>query len=175
MDPTNQPAPITPTTPVPGVPETPQPGGTVMSQDQMRANLKELMSKIDSKFQDFNSQKFSTDNKVKEMQSKALRQIFDIFQSMGIDLSNVDEVRAFLEQLRSQNPALADQLTQALQSILGEDLASPPDEMGTQPGPTEPPIGPQVGPTGPPVGPQPGPTGPANMNIPNATVPPQGV
>ena len=102
---------------------------------------------------------------------------------MGVDLSNVDEVRAFLEKLRSQNPELANQLTQALQSILVEDLSSPPDQ-GDQSGLTGPQVSPQPGPTGPPTGPQPGltgptpgmvpPTGPANMNIQNA-IPPQGV
>lgn len=96
-----------------------------LTQDQMKANLQELMSKIEAKMQDFNSQKFSTDNKLKEQQSQALRQIFDLFKSNGVDPSNLDEVSAFLQKVKDTNPELAQQLEKALEIILGEDPLIP--------------------------------------------------
>lgn len=121
MDQNMQPAPASPMS-VPGIPETPE-----LSQDQMRANLTELMDKIQGKYGDFNAQKFASDNKVKEGQSSILRQIFDLLESAGVDPSNPDQVKAFLDKLKMQNPELATQFETALQSILGPD-----EEMGTE-------------------------------------------
>ena len=96
-----------------------------MTQEQMKANLQELMSKIEAKMQDFNSQKFATDNKLKEQQSQALREVFDLFKSNDVDPSNLDEVSAFLQKVKDSNPELAQQLEKALETILGEDPLIP--------------------------------------------------
>jgi transcriptional regulator with AAA-type ATPase domain len=111
-----------------------------LTQDQMKANLQELMSKIEAKMQDFNSQKFSSDNKIKEQESQTLREIFDLFQQNGVDPSNIDEVSAFLQKIKENNPELAQQLESALQSILGDDpaitnvLGNEPNTEGTPSG-----------------------------------------
>jgi hypothetical protein len=111
----------------PGIPqpEVPQMG---MSQDQMRGNLQGLMSKIENKYQDFNSQKFSTDNQLKEQSGESLRQLFDLFQSMGIDPSNAEEVGAFLNKIKESNPELSQQLEKVLSSILGDEATTPVGE-----------------------------------------------
>lgn len=95
---------------------------TELSQEQMKANLQDMMSKIDSKYQDFNSQKFSSDNKYKVQQGEALRQLFDILQSFGVDPSNVEEVGAFLNKIKNSNPELGQQLEESLSVLLGEDV-----------------------------------------------------
>jgi len=120
----------------PGIPgEVPgMPGGApgALSQEQMKGNLQDLMSKIEGKYQDFNSQKFASGNKAREQQSEALRQVFDLLQSLGIDPSNVEEVKAFLDQIRETNPELSQQLEVALEALLGtedEDLVPMQEEM----------------------------------------------
>ena len=122
MDPTLQPVAPAPESPqgAPGIP-TEAPGE--LSQEQMKANLQELMAKIDAKYQDFNTQKFSSDNKLKEQRSAALRQVFDLLQSAGVDPSNPEEVRGFLDDLKGQNPELSQQIEKVLQELLGEEPA----------------------------------------------------
>ena len=123
MDPLNQNSvPTFPTPPV-GAPVANQ--SPELSQDQMKANLQDMMGKIDGKYQDFNSQKFASDNKLKEQKSESLRQIFDFFQSMGIDPSDVEEVRVFLDKIRKTNPELSQQIEQALASLLDEEEMEP--------------------------------------------------
>lgn len=126
MDPLNvQPAPASP----PAVPvgeETPTSSG--LSQEQMIANLQGLMEKINGKYQDFNSDKFSADNQIKEQRSQSLQQLFDLLQSAGVDPSNVEEVKAFLDSMKEKNPELAQQFEQALQILLGQEEA-PSDEV----------------------------------------------
>lgn len=131
----NQSIPPAPASPeaVPGIPEAPVSGG--LSQEQMKTNLRDMMAKIESKYQDFNSDKFSSDNQIKEQQSESLRQIFDLFQSAGVDLSNVEEVRAFLDDLRTKNPELSQQIEQVLQNVIGEDPLAQSDEAPIAPGP----------------------------------------
>src|SRR3990167_10099633 len=122
MDPLNQtvaPAPASPEQ-APAISGTPE----GLSQEEMRANLKGMMEKIQGKFQDFNAQKFSSGNKSKELQSQALREIFSILESMGVDPSSPEEVNAFLEDLKTKNPELAQQIETALKSVLGEEVES---------------------------------------------------
>ena len=123
MDSINQPAPAAsapPTSMAAPIAAEPQ-----MSQEQMKANLQEMMSKIEAKYQEFNTQKFSSNNKIKEQQGETLREIFDLFKTNGVDPSNVEEVGAFLKKIGSTNPELFKQVETALASILGEDLLAP--------------------------------------------------
>jgi len=99
-----------------GAQQTPE-----LPQEQMKTNLQDMMAKIENKYQDFNSQKFASDNKLMEQQGGTLRQVFDLFESMGVDPSNVEEVRALLDKIKETNPELSQQLEIALGSVLGEE------------------------------------------------------
>ena len=111
-----QPAPSSPASPA-GIPSTPE-----ISQDQMRTNLLDMMSKIDGKYQDFNSQNFSSNNSLQDQQGQLLRDFFDLLQQMGVDPNNPEEVEAFLDKIKQQNPELSQQIEQALQTLLGEEI-----------------------------------------------------
>lgn len=111
---------------IPPVPESPASipaaqNEPELSQEQMKANLSELMGKIDRKYQDFNSHKFSSDNKLNQTNGEYLSQVFDLLQQNGVDPSNIEEVRAFLEKVEDKDPELAKTLKDALQIILGEE------------------------------------------------------
>jgi len=92
-----------------------------MSQDEMRSNLEAMMSKIDTKYQDFKTQKDSTETSIQEQNNETLRQFFDILQQAGIDPSNVEEVRGFLDKIKASNPELYQKIESALQSIIGDE------------------------------------------------------
>jgi len=117
MDPLNQPVPPVASAPTTGAPE--------LSQEEMKANLQDMMSKMSGSYQQFNSDKFTADNQTKDAQSKALVKFFDLLQGAGIDPSDMNAVQAFLESVKTSNPELSQQLEQAIQIILGSDQAAP--------------------------------------------------
>jgi len=99
-----------------------------MSQLEMRQNLQDLMSKIDSKYQDFSSQNFSLENKVKSSKGDALRMFFDMLQQAGVDPSNVEDVNAFLQKIKENNPEIFQQIEKILQTLISEDDTTPEDD-----------------------------------------------
>lgn len=125
MDPLNnvQSAPESPEK-VPGVPMTDTLVPPAANSEEMKANLADMMAKLDGKFQDFNSNKFSADNQLKDQQGQTLGILFDLLEKAGVDPSNPEEVKAFIENIKMQSPELGDQLEQALQVILGEEEVS---------------------------------------------------
>lgn len=121
--------------PVGGVPmggqPTPMEGqqAPMLSQEQMKGNLQDLMSKIEGQYQDFNSQKFAADNQLAEQQSMSLSQVYDLFESVGVDPNSVEEVQMFLDKIREQNPELAQQLESTLSAMIGEETTP---QMGAE-------------------------------------------
>jgi hypothetical protein len=157
---------------------SPVPPGAPMTQSQMVSSLTEMMTKIQGKYQDFNARKFSSQNKVNEQQGEALRQIFDLFESNGVDPSNAGQVGAFLDQLKQANPELYQQFTAALQVILGDDtmasMTPPISNAPEVPPQAAPAVSPQE--VSAPMPPVPGNESSDNMNInPNAQTVPQNV
>ena len=108
--------------PTPSVSSTPV--SEELSQEEMTQNLKEMMEKIQSKYSEFGAQDFSTKNKQKVLEGQALREIFNLLQSMGVDPSNVEEVGAFLNKIKETNPELSKQIEESLQALLGEEQST---------------------------------------------------
>jgi len=102
---------------VPGIQE----GGEALSQDEMKTNLQDLMSQIENKYQEFNTQKFSSSNKIEEQKSMMLRSLYDVFESFGIDLTNAEQVKEFLDKLKVENPELYTKLEAILVKVIGDE------------------------------------------------------
>lgn len=102
---------------VPGIPESA--GQPAMSQEEMIANLRELMDKIQGKVSDFNSGKVISDSRVMQAKSQSLREVFDLLQSLGIDPSDVEQVQEFLDKIKESNPELYQQVEKVLGDIIG--------------------------------------------------------
>jgi len=109
------PAPASPSG-VPGITETEE-----LSQDQMRTNLGDMMSKINNKYQGFSANKFSLENNTKEQKNQILREIFDLLQKAGVDPSNIEQVREFLDKVKIKNPELYQQIVAILDSLMTEE------------------------------------------------------
>ena len=130
-----QPAPVSPTE-VPTIPNT---QGQDLSQDEMKTNLKNMMDKIDAKYQNFQTSQFSYDNQNAQAKSQALREVFDLLQSAGVDPSNVEQVQQFLDEIKTKSPELYQQIEKVLQDLIGGDttngdIATDPtqQDQGTQ-------------------------------------------
>lgn len=95
--------------------------GAGLSQEQMRANLQEMAGNIESKYQDFNSQKFAFKNKLELKKREALKEVFDIMETAGIDLNSPEDVKMFLDSLREKNPELSQIIESSLEELFSED------------------------------------------------------
>lgn len=134
MDPNQQP--MMPMTP----PEAPMEPGVVAggTQDvgpEARQELTRLLEQLQNKRGEFNAMQFASKNATESQRQEALMQVFDIMQQNGVDPSNVEEVKAFLDQLEQANPELYQIFVEAFNLLIGEggeiplDNGSAPDAM----------------------------------------------
>lgn len=116
----------------PSAPPTPTPvgAGTVpmanpgLSQEQMKANLADLFSRVQGKYQQFNSQKFVSGNKVDSQKRDVLKAVFKMMSDAGIDPSNVRQVNQFLASLKQKSPELYQLFEMSIDSLLGQQSQS---------------------------------------------------
>lgn len=122
----------------PQVPESPTevPGiadpnmTAAMSQEEMKANLQGMMSKIEALNNQNKAGSASLEIQNQKDRSAALQQIFELFQQNGIDPGDVEQVKAFLAKIQQSNPELASMVEKALVSILGEEGGEVPPTEG---------------------------------------------
>ena len=126
--------PPVPTSPagVPGIPPTAD--ETALGQEEMKARLAEVMAKLEGKYQQFDAGKFGTENKMAQMKSDALSELFSMLQSKGIDPNNPEELKGFLDKIKEGNPELYQQIVGALNAIIGSEEQMNPN-VGEQPDP----------------------------------------
>lgn len=112
--------PSMPSTPgVPGMPQTP---GTPVDQPitpEQRQELLDIISQIKQKIQSFEALKFASKNKTEQFRSDLLNQVFEKLQLAGVDLTDQASVAAFMQNLKDNNPELAQMFESAMESLLG--------------------------------------------------------
>lgn len=121
MDPLQQPTPSD-FAPAPASPA--EVGAPGLSQEQMKGNIQNMMTGIEGKYQDFTTAKTAADTEIANQKTVTLQDLFDFFQSQGVDPNSPEEVQAYLDKLKMSNPEIYDQVESALKMLLGEDLAS---------------------------------------------------
>lgn len=124
--------------PVPVSPGSPGDVSQGLSQDEMKANLQDLMSKIQGKYQEFGSAQEEAKAGLDTQKELTLNEIFDLLKKLGIDPSNVEEVNAFLEKIKETNPELYQQIEKSLETLMGGDVTQgaegvPPQTTGEMP------------------------------------------
>lgn len=123
--------------PAPASPEDPT--QSPMSQEEMRSNMDGMMSQLQNKNKDVKAELFSANNERNSGKGSLLQEIFDFFQSVGVDPSNPEEVQAFLAKLSQDNPEMFAQVQQVLERAMQEDQSSqdtgamPPQNMNINP------------------------------------------
>lgn len=104
-----------------GAPASPTYGDVGISQEEMRGNLQGMLAQLLEKFSNYKAQTASTGNSLAELRGKMLRDLFDFFESVGVDPSEPQAVSEYIESLRSENPELAAQLEKILKRALGAE------------------------------------------------------
>ncbi len=97
-----------------------------LTQTQMVSTLQDLMGNIESKYKEYQTQSAITQNGMALQKSDVLQNLFDLFQTQGVDPSNPQAVRDLLDKVQQNNPDTYRQIEQSLQAILGGDQTPPP-------------------------------------------------
>jgi hypothetical protein len=114
-------------------PALPNEGNVGMSQEEMKANLQQMLSELMAKYGDYNAQHFAVANKIQEGDGQMLGDLFDFFTKIGVDPSSPEEVGSYLQKLRSVSPELADQLETLLKRVLMKNEGGDTGDESEQP------------------------------------------
>lgn len=100
------------------------PGGGMQSgQDvgpEARTRLQSMIGDLKNKQGQINAMKFADSNKMDNERQKALMEVFSIMQKSGIDPSNLQQVKEFLDKLQAQNPQLYQVFVSAFEMLMGQ-------------------------------------------------------
>ena len=131
QSPLNPQAPRAETTPMPGQPLQSQgmptgqdpaamPGQEFASPEE-RQQLVDLLEATREKMAGLRSTEFAGANSKDAAKLDALRELFSMMQSAGVDLTSTDSVNMFLEKIKNTNPNMAQDFEEALDALLGDD------------------------------------------------------
>jgi hypothetical protein len=111
---------------MPGMPssEAGMPGGMPSAQGEMatpeqKQELLDMLDQIEAKYRDLNAQKFAGDNQSDSVRKEMLVSVFKAMQDAGIDVSNVQSVRQFLDEMEQSNPDLYRLFVDAFNALIG--------------------------------------------------------
>ncbi len=107
-----------PEVPASNVPSLAQPEAA-MSQEDMRANLENMFSKVKGQIDSASGMRFAANTKFESKKKDVVRAVFDQMVEMGVDPSNMDSVQKFMEKLKTDNPDLYELFESSLESLLG--------------------------------------------------------
>ena len=144
-----------------------------MSEKEMRADLESGLADVENRNNALGAQEIMASNKLSSKRETMIRGLMEMVQSMGIDPSDEKAIDNLEEQLRFQNPDLADLFRLALERLLEDKLSGIPEEGIEEEGGELPMEGmeqgmPMPGGPGAPM-PMPGSTGDAGIPLPDAT------
>lgn len=133
-----------------GMPEAP--GGADVGPEK-RAELQNMLGQLGNKRAEFNATQFSSKNQMESARQEALMQVFKVMQENGIDPNNLEEVKAFIDELERTNPEMYQAFVKAFELLLsGVEEGVPAGMEGVlpqQPGEVAPgPVAPEGAPEG---------------------------
>lgn len=96
---------------------------------EQRQELLNLIAQIKQKLASFQALKFASKNKTDQFRVELLNQVFEKLQLAGVDLTDQASVAAFMQNLKDNNPELAQMFEEAMEALLGG-----PDTSGEETG-----------------------------------------
>jgi hypothetical protein len=115
----NQTGPASPASPA-------APSGQDLATPDQVNSLWDLLNQIETKYREMNAEKFASGNQVESQKRDLVVEVFKALQGAGIDITNVEEVRKFLDELEQSNPDLYQMFVDAFNSLLGGAEGSAP-------------------------------------------------
>jgi hypothetical protein len=99
--------------------QTPVADDDLAAEDQLE-ELSELMDNIEAKYREMNAEIFSSENQGESIKKELVKDVFVALQDAGIDISDADAIREFLDLLEESNPDLYEMFISAFDSLLGD-------------------------------------------------------
>jgi hypothetical protein len=105
------------------------PGGAEQLPEQDMASPEEMqtlwdmMNQIEQKYQEMNAEGFAGGNKIESQKRELIAEVFQALQDAGVDTTNIDEVRQFLDELQQSNPDLYELFDSAFSDLLGGETS----------------------------------------------------
>lgn len=118
------------------------PGQEMASPEQMQG-LQELLEGTKQKIGEYNANRFAGKNKSEQENKDLLKEVFQMMQDSGIDLTDQASVSEFLDKLKTENPQLFQWFEMAMDGLLGNETITNEninENEYEQPTQTEPPI-----------------------------------
>ena len=102
-----------------------------MSQEEMRADLQAGYDKVKNKERQVNSARLMSQNQIYEFKKRVIQDVFKMMKRAGVDPSNLESIRGFIEKLEQQNPDIAEMFKLAFEGMVGneEDEELPPEGL----------------------------------------------
>lgn len=95
---------------------------SAMSQEDMKANLADMMDKVQERYRDLNAKVFMNKNQAEDARKEMLREVLQLFEEAGVDVTNQESIKAFLDNIAETNPDMYELLVFALEGLMqGEE------------------------------------------------------
>jgi len=114
-------------------PSAPQEPGAQEDQTtpEQKQELLDMMDEIEQKYRNLNASRFANSNELETNRKEMMVEVFKVMKDSGIDVSNVESVKTFLDNLESSNPDLYQIFVDAFNALLGEEAV--PEETESAP------------------------------------------
>jgi len=103
---------------------------TKISEKDMRADLERKFADVDIKNKVLDSRKIGMDNTLNNKREAIIRNLMEMIQQLGVDPTDEGAIEELEEQLRFQNPDLAELFRTALERLLEEKQLGYSEEDG---------------------------------------------
>ena len=107
-------------------------GGQQFASDEQKQQLLDLIQQIREKVAETNANTFAGGNQTQRVKMDALKEIFDLLRSSGVDLTDPAAVQKFIDDLKSFSPDIGQMFEDAMNDLLGG-----PGENTEQPSPMD--------------------------------------
>ena len=112
--------------PIQGMPTPPgQPAVSPGLTPEQKADLTEKVRQVQAQLDSVKADKFASDNKVDIYRKEMMGQVFEKFQSAGVNLSDRNSVAKFIMELQESEPELAKMFETSMGAIIGTPEAQP--------------------------------------------------
>lgn len=108
---------------------------------EAQSRLKRDFEGANNRMRQFEAKKLMNANKLASVKRDVMRTLFRHLQAVGVDPSDLNSIRGFLEQLQQQDPDLATLFEDAFSGLLGDE-STPPQAAGEESGAQQPPTAP---------------------------------
>ena len=103
-------------------------------QDSMRMELQNKLEGVQARKAEFDTLVNNNKNKVEEFRSNLLNSLLEALKGAGVDMNNMESIKAFTEKLRIQDPDLEILLDNAFKTLEGrgavnQETQSPENEQ----------------------------------------------